>query len=121
MDSIIQALFNDIGIKALVDNRIYPFGEGSYINSCIVYEFSNIYNSGIRAIDTLNITAIAFDITTALQILDRVKTILLTIGDNKFNDKILSVEQNGGGSLSNNLGDKTAYHFKANFNITRRV
>ena len=33
----------------------------------------------------------------------------------------LKVEQNGGGSLKNVIGNKTMYYQKATFNITRRV
>ena len=121
MEEVIAMLRNDPILKQLLEeNNIYPFGEGSSIQECIVYEFYTVQDNGVKAIDRLDITSVGFSIGKSKTILDRVKTIILTLGDAPLTLKVLKVEQNGGGSLKNVVGDKTMYHFKAFFNITRR-
>ena len=120
MDEVIAILMNDKQLKSLVSG-IYPFGEGSTVSECIVYEFYTASDNGIKATDVLMIDAIGFSIGKALAIIERVKSILLTLGDEKLTNKVLKVEQNGGGSLKNVVGNKTLYYQKATFNITRRV
>lgn len=120
MDEVIGILMNDKQLKSLVSG-IYPFGEGSTVSECIVYEFYTASDNGIKATDVLMIDAIGFSIGKALAIIERVKDLLLTLGDEKLTNKVLKVEQNGGGSLKNVVGNKTLYYQKATFNITRRV
>lgn len=120
MDEVIAILKNDEQLKSLVSG-IYPFGEGSTVNECIVYEFYTVSDNGIKATDILMIDAIGFSIGKSLAIIERVKSLLLTLGDAKLTNKVLKVEQNGGGSLKNVVGNKTMYHQKSTFNITRRV
>lgn len=111
---------NDEQLKSLVSG-IYPFGEGSNVSECIVYEFYTVSDNGIKTTDVLMIDAIGFSIGKSLAIIERVKSLLLTLGDAKLTNKVLKVEQNGGGSLKNVVGNKTMYYQKATFNITRRV
>lgn len=120
MDEVIAILMNDEQLKSLVSG-IYPFGEGSTVSECIVYEFYTVSDNGIKATDVLMIDAIGFSIGKSLAIIERVKSLLLTLGDAKLTNKVLKVEQNGGGSLKNVIGNKTMYYQKATFNITRRV
>lgn len=120
MDEVIKILMNDSELKSLVSG-IYPFGEGSSISECITYEFYTVNDNGIKAIDVLMIDAIGFSISKSLAILERVKSIILTLGDTQLTGKVLKVIQNGGGSMKNVVGDKTLYYQKATFNITRRV
>lgn len=120
MDEVIAILKNDEKLKSLVSG-IYPFGEGSTVSECIVYEFYTVSDNGIKATDVLIIDAIGFSIGKSLAIIERVKSLLLTLGDAKLTNKVLKVEQNGGGSLKNVVGNKPMYYQKATFNITRRV
>ena len=119
MDEVIAILKNDEKLKSLVSG-IYPFGEGSTVSECIVYEFYTVSDNGIKATDVLIIDAIGFSIGKSLAIIERVKSLLLTLGDAKLTNKVLKV-QNGGGSLKNVVGNKTMYYQKSTFNITRRV
>lgn len=120
MEEVIAMLRTDAELKKLIGANIHPFGEGSGIQESLTYEFYTTQDNGIKAVDRLDITAIGFSIGKSKQILDRVKAIILTLGDKSLTLKVLKVEQNGGGSLKNVVGDKTMYHFKAFFNITRR-
>ena len=47
--------------------------------------------------------------------IENIKQILITLGDNGLNNNILSIELNGGGSLEN--VETNTFHFKAFFNI----
>lgn len=120
MDEVIKILMNDSELKILVSG-IYPFGEGSSVSECITYEFYTASDNGIKVTDVLMVDCIGFSIGKSLAILERVKAIILTLGDTQLTSKVLKVQQNGGGSLKNVVGDKTMYYQKATFNITRRV
>lgn len=116
MEEIISILKND---PKLSKYPIKPFGQLK-VGKGITYDFNTISSNGIKAIDRLSITSIAYSIGESLEIISRVKQLLLTIGDDKLTDKILKVNQNGGGSACNTVDGKNMYHFTAIFNITRR-
>ena len=120
MEEIIAIIKSDAVLKSLVGNNIVPFGQSGIVE-CLMYEFSPSQNNKAKVVDRLNLTSVAFSISKAKQILDRVNEIILTLGDTKLTNKIKKVSLNGGGSLSNQVGDKTMYHFKAYFNVTRRA
>lgn len=120
MDEVIAILIQDEVLKRL-GIKIYHESERPSIQECLVYDFYNIQDNGIKAIDALNITCIAFDLDKSLAIMERVKKLLITIGDNQLTNKIIKVTQNGGGYISNKMPSQTTHHQKATFNITRRV
>lgn len=119
MDEVIGILIQDEILKAL-GIKIYHESEAPSIQECIIYDFYNIQDNGVKAIDLLNVTCIAFDLDKSLAIIGRVKELLITTGDNLLTNKIIKVAQNGGGYISNKMPGQTTHHQKATFNITRR-
>lgn len=120
MEELIIMIKSDLILKSLVGNNIRPFGYDGILEG-VTYTFSPVSEDRVKAVDRLDITAIAFTQGKSLQILDRIKALILTLGDDKLTNKIKKVSLNGGGSLSNVVGDKTMYHNKAYFYVTRRV
>lgn len=119
MDEIIKILIQDKVLKQL-GIKIYHESEKPSIQECIIYDFYNVQDNGIKAVDALNVTCIAFDLDKSLAMMKQVKKLLITIGDNKLTNKIIKVAQNGGGYISNKMPNQTTHHQKATFNITRR-
>lgn len=120
MDEIIKLLMADAELKKLVNGNIFPFGEAT-LSECLIYEFYTTQDNGIKATDTLMVTAVGYSISKSLAVLERVKAIITTLGDTPLTIHILKVSQNGGGSMKNVVDGKAMWHFKANFNIIRRV
>ena len=110
---------NDTDLLALTNGQIRPFGTLP-LGKGLTYEFSMNSSNGIKATDRLSVTSVAYSIDESLQILSRVKKLLITIGDTPFSQSIKKIVQNGGGSASNVVDGKTMYHFTAIFYITRR-
>ena len=116
MEEIISILKND---DELSRYPIKPFGQ-LQVGKGITYDFNTVSSNGIKSVDRLSVTSVAYSIGESLEMINRVKKLLLTIGDDKLTDKILKVNQNGGGSACNVVDGKNMYHFTAIFNITRR-
>nr|DAT81699.1 MAG TPA: hypothetical protein [Caudoviricetes sp.] len=117
MEEIISILKNDADLSKY---PIKPFGQLK-VGDGITYDFNVTQSNGIKEVYRLSITTVAYSIGESLEIINRVKQLLLTIGDDKLTDKILKVNQNGGGSVCNVVDGKNMYHFTAIFNITRRI
>lgn len=96
---------------------VKPFGTED-IEDTILYKFYPVSNDGVVSQDRLEITVISQDLKQGYTILDKVKQSLLTVGDNQFNEDILTISLNGGGALEN-LSTNT-YHLKAYFIVTTR-
>ena len=111
---IITTLYNTL---LSLNYPVKPFGTDT-IEDCILYKLIPLNNDGVIEQDRLEITAISTDLLKAQQIIDKVKDALLTIGDAKFNNEILEISLNGGGSLENL--DTGTYHLKAYFIIQTR-
>lgn len=102
LDDILEKLENDNELKLLLKST--PYNTGIYLNitdksDSIVYRYNNLTSDGVKEQNRLEISCLSKDYVKANQILDRVKTILLTIGDNQFNEDILEITLNGGGYL----------------------
>lgn len=121
MQEIIELLLADTELEMLLGGKkIYPFGVGSTLEECILYEFYTSTDNGIKAIDVLKVKVVANTLDKALAIQESIKGIILTLGDAPLTLKVLKVEQNGGSSMSNVVNGKTFFHFGINFNIVRR-
>ena len=116
MEEIISILKND---DELSKYPIKPFGQ-LQVGDGITYEFNSVSSNGIKEVYRLSVTSVAYNITQSLEMINRVKKLLITIGDDKLTNKILKVNQNGGGSACNVVDGKNMYHFTAIFYITRR-
>lgn len=119
MEEIISILRNDDALIVLTNGMIKPFGQLP-VGKGLTYEFNGNSSNGIKAQDRFTVTSVSYSIDESLAIIDRVKKLLLTIGDGKLTDKILKVTQNGGGSTNNVVDGKNMYHFTAIFYVTRR-
>jgi len=121
LDDILTKLENDNELKLLLnatneDTRIY-LGYADKTDS-ITYKYSNLTSDGIKEQSRLEISCLSKDYVKANQILDRAKSILLTVGDNQFNDNVMEIALNGGGYL---FEDDTNNHIiKAIFIIKSR-
>lgn len=94
--------------------NIYPFGTDK-IEDCVVYNLIPTSSNKIIEQNRLEITVICLDMGIGLQMIENIKKVLITLGDNGLNNNILSIELNGGGSLENL--ETNTFHFKAFFNI----
>lgn len=106
-----------ISILKTLNYPLYPFGS-DIIEDCIVYNFVPLTSDKIKEQNRLEITVISKDIETGLIILEKIKGLLLTLGDNKLTDDILEISLNGGGSLENL--ETNTFHFKAFFIVKNR-
>lgn len=120
LSDVLSILQNDVDLQLLLqgtatDKKIDAFST-SKLNS-IVYEFQEITSDKIigQARFTLTINTLLVDYGLNLQILDRVKQLLLTLADEQFNNTILNIELNGGGIMQND--ETSTIHNKAIFTI----
>lgn len=119
MEEIVAILLQDEELLKLTKGQIKPFGQLS-ITGGLNYEFSLNNSNGIKAVDRLTVTSVGYSIDSSLAIVNRVKKLLLTIGDAPLSPTVKKIVQNGGGSTTNVVDGKTMYHFTAIFYITRR-
>ncbi|KAF5056420.1 hypothetical protein DSECCO2_367460 [anaerobic digester metagenome] len=111
-DSELYSLLGD----TVKDSHIY-MNRGK-TDTCISYKYSIISSDGIKAQSKLEVNCISPDYAKAESILDRVKQLLITIGNRQLNNDILNVALNGGGSL---YIEETKQHIiKAYFILTIR-
>lgn len=94
--------------------KIYPFSTDK-IEDCIIYNLMPISSNKVIEQNRLEITVICLDIGIGLQMIENIKKVLITLGDDRLNNNILSIELNGGGSLEN--VETNTFHFKAFFYI----
>lgn len=102
LDNILDTLFNDLELKTLLkgtlrDSKIHMFGTTEGVS----YKFVPIASDGVKRQDRLEITVIHPDYEIAVAILERIKKLLITVGDKPFNNQILKITQNGGGAIEN--------------------
>lgn len=117
MLELIQVMLNDDDLKKLVGSNIYPT-QTDYLGNCILYSFHTTMSDKITETCRLQITIIAGTTAETVQIEERIKQLLLTLGDNQLTNDILQVELNGGGTLYDN--DRRKLHRILYFNILKR-
>lgn len=110
LNDVLEILQNDAELSELLkptanDSKIYAYR--GQADTCIAYRLTPVSSDGIKAQDKLEINCISTDYATAENILSRVKDLILTVGDEKLNDEILTVSLNGGGIL---FDEKTEQH-----------
>lgn len=103
ISEVINILKSDIVLKTLIngtteDTHIYPLYTMSN-EDCIIYKHVPISDDGIKTLDRLELNIISTSYSHTLEIEDRIKDLLLTIGDNQLTSSILDIEVNGGGAL----------------------
>lgn len=118
--NILNTLRNDAALQTLLqgsqnDSKIYAFS-ATKLNS-IVYIYTDLSSNKITGQAKLELTVntLLTDYALNMQITSRIKELLLTLADEQFNNDIIEILQNGGGSLRN---DETGtIHCKLIFNI----
>ncbi|MCI2000270.1 MAG: hypothetical protein LKJ75_05125 [Clostridia bacterium] len=105
LDNILQKLEEDEQLKLLLNST--SNNTGIYLNKTdksdsIIYRFINLSNDGIIEQSRLEISCLSKNYLKANAILERVKAVLLTIGDKQFNNDVLEIALNGGGYLFDN-------------------
>ncbi|HCT64462.1 MAG TPA: hypothetical protein DIC60_04210 [Lachnospiraceae bacterium] len=119
LDDILQRLEDDTELKSLLNST--SNNTGIYLNKTdksdsITYRFINLSSDGIKEQNRLEINCLSLNYIKANQILDRVKAILLTFGDEQFNNDVLEIALNGGGYL---FDDDTKNHIVKAFFIVK--
>lgn len=122
LDELLELLQSDDKLKELLgvteeDPKIYAFGVDE-IRDCIVYKLIPQTSDGVKEQSRFEVTIITQDMGLGLEVLEQVKTILLTIGDQTKTTNILEISLNGGGCLEN-IETNTIHH-KAYFIIKSR-
>lgn len=117
MLELIQAMLNDVELNKLVGSNIFPT-QTDYLGDCILYSFHTTMSDRITERCRLQLTIIASTMATTLLIEDRIKYLLLSLGDEPLTNDILRVEINGGGTLYDN--DRKKFHRIIYFNILKR-
>jgi hypothetical protein len=115
ISDILNVLKSDANLQSLIGNKIHAFSTAE-LNS-IAYDYVDLTSNKIigQSRLTLTINSLAVDYSLNIQILNRVKQLLLTLADEQLNNSIIEIEQNGGGIMRN---DETAtIHNKAIFTI----
>jgi len=117
---ILNILESDTELQSLLsgtteDKKIYAFST-SKLNS-IVYDYVDLTSNKIvgQARLTLTISNLKVDYALNLQIVSKIKQLLLTLGDESFNNNITEIQQNGGGMLENQ--ETKTIHNKLIFSI----
>lgn len=105
LDNILQKLEEDEQLKLLLNSTSNNMG--IYLNktdksNSITYRFINLSSDGIIEQSRLEINCLGKDYLKANEIFERVKAVLLTIGDEQFNNDVLEIALNGGGYLFDN-------------------
>ncbi len=119
LDNILQKLEDDTELKSLLNST--SNNTGIYLNKTdksdsITYRFINLSSDGIKEQNRLEISCLSKGYLKANEILDRVKAVLLTIGDEQFNNDVLEIALNGGGYL---FDDDTKNHIVKAFFIVK--
>lgn len=121
LNNILSILKSDNELSSLLgatvkDSHIY-MNKGK-TDTCISYKYSLISSDGIKAQSKLEINCVSTDYGKAENMLNRVKQLFITVGDNQLNNDILDVALNGGGNL---FIEETEQHIiKAYFIFTIR-
>lgn len=102
LDDILQRLEDDTELKSLLNSS--SNNTGIYLNKTdktdsITYRFINLTSDAIKEQNRLEISCLSQDYLKVNAILERVKEILLTVGDEQFDNDVLEITLNGGGYL----------------------
>lgn len=121
LNDILEILKTDNELSELLqstitDSKIYMYKGKT--ETCISYKYMLISSDGVKAQSKLELNCISPDYGKAERMLNRVKQLLITVGDNQLNNDILTVSQNGSGIL---FDEETQQHtIKAYFIFTIR-
>lgn len=86
------------------------------VKDCILYNLVPLTSNGILEQNRLELTIITRDYGKGASELERIKSGLLTMGDDKKTDNILNISLSGGGCMKNY--NPTVIYHKAYFIIT---
>lgn len=115
LTDILNILKSDVELQSLIGNKINAFSTEE-LNS-IVYDYVDLTSNKIvgQSRLTLTINTLEVDYNLNLQIVSKIKQLLLTLADEKLINNIIEISQNGGGLLRNE--ETKAIHNKIIFTI----
>lgn len=116
IDDILTALKTNAELMTLIGGNICAHNSPSKL--ALVYSFTPVSDNKIKRVDRFEAHMIADNLLTLYTIDNFIREILLTIGDNSFSRKILSIEINGGGDLEDLVTG--TYHKIVYFQIESR-
>ena len=91
-------MLEDTELKKMIGSNVYP-APTDCLDDCVLYNFyTEAQSDGAQKV-RLQITIVCSTMEKTLQIEERIKTILLTLGDKPLTTNILQVALNGGGTL----------------------
>lgn len=120
MEELISILLSNAELQTLTGGNMAPFGQ-LRPQKGLTYSFNSVSDNGVKSTDRLTLTSVGYTIDESLNILNKAKSLLITVGDDKLTDNVLKVKQNGGGNITNVVDGKTMYHFTAILDVTRRT
>ena len=113
----ITLMLEDTELKKLIGSNVYP-APTDCLDDCVLYNFyTEAQSDGAQKV-RLQITIVCSTMEKTLQIEERIKTILLTLGDKPLTTNILQVALNGGGTLYDYAREK--HHRILYFDILKR-
>lgn len=115
LTDILNILKSDVELQSLIGNKINAFSTEE-LNS-IVYDYVDLTSNKIigQSRLTLTVNTLEADYNLNLQIVSKIKQLLLTLADEQFNNNIMEIQQNGGGILRNE--ETATIHNKIIFTI----
>lgn len=113
LTQLLQKLNANANLKALV-TTITPFGVFAVNN--MYYKATKLSSDGVTGQMRFELTAICDNYKNSINAITETEKTLLTKGDNKSSDDILSILRNGGGNMYND--ETKTYHETAIFIIT---
>lgn len=123
IDDLLNALRADSELATLLEatqdnDKIYAFEAPIEEVPVIVYKFTPITDNKIIRTDRLELTCISDSLGLTYQLDEKIRDIFITYGDDNFNNRVLEIDINGGGSLSDI--DSGTYHNTCYFIIDSR-
>lgn len=123
LNELLTLLQEDSQLSAILkptirDKKIYMF-DTSQNGNVLTYTYTSLISNKVIEQSRFEVNAISMDCSTALQMAEHIKRILLTLGDEPLTDNILEVTQNGGGMLKDS--EKGSFKVKVIFTIKSKV
>jgi len=120
LEDILTVLKQDSELSALLqataeNSKIFAYNADIVELPCITYVFTPVSDNKIIRTDRLEINSISQSFSEALAIDAQIRELMLTFADGQFNNRILNIEINGGGSMENM--ETNTYHYTVYFII----
>lgn len=106
-------------LKPIVTDGKFYLESTSTKDEGVVYKYAQITNDGVKAQSRFEVDCISSNYVTAYDTVERIKNLLITLGDSSLSRQIIDVKQNGGGYMFEK--ELKLHIFKAIFILKERV